>query len=289
MRTLNRRTLNRNCFYLLFLIAISLRAKDPVLELADKFFDSGFYEEAITEYERYIHFDSPEKDVSYAYYKIGLSYRNLHNLRKSSNALESSAQSTSSDSVRDERKIDMAVNYIAGGQYSEAKFLLLKLLSFSKTREIRRKSALFLGVANLYTFQWESAKDALKAYFEEGGNTKFARTVDSLLSSAEKLSYKSPTTARWLSTFIPGAGQIYSGNAGDGINAMVLNGSIIYFITYKLLKEEYGNAYIIYFFLFRRYYFGNIYRATKGAIDYNRDLNEETADSIFSLLRNIEE
>lgn len=266
-----------------------LGAKDKVLELADKFFDSNFYEEAITEYERYIHFDSPGKDISYAYYKIGLAYRNMHNPGKSLNALESSAQTASCDSIRDERKTDVAVNYIAWGRYSEAKFLLLKLVSFSKNPEIRRKSALFLGIANLYTFQWESAKDALKIYFEEGGNTKFARTVDSLLSRAEKLNYKSPTTARWLSTFIPGAGQIYAGNAGDGINAMVLNGSIIYFIVYKLLKEEYGNAYIIYFFLFRRYYFGNIYHARKEAIGYNRNLNEDTADSIFTLLKNIEE
>ncbi len=283
------KTLNRNYFYLLLLAAISLGAKDPVLELADKFFDSRFYDEAITEYERYIHFDSPEKDISYAYYKIGLSYRNMHALKKSTDALEASAQTAPSDSSRDERKIDIAVNNIARGRYSEAKFLLLKLLSFSKNPETRRKSALFLGITNLYTFQWESAKDAFETYFEEGGNTKFARTIDSLLSRAEKLNYKSPTTARWLSTFIPGAGQIYAGNAGDGIDAMVLNGSIIYFIVYKLLKEEYGNAYIIYFFLFRRYYFGNIYHAGKEAIGYNRNLNEETADSIFTLLKNIEE
>jgi TM2 domain-containing membrane protein YozV len=282
------KTLNRSYFYLFVFITAPLWARDEVLELADKFSDSGFYDEAITEYERYIHFDSPEKDISYAYYKIGLAYRNLHNLEASSHALEASAQAASSDSSRDERKIDIAVNNIARGRYNEAKFLLLKLLSFSKNPEIRRKSALFLGIANLYTFQWEPAKDALKIYFDEGGNAKFAHEVDTLLSLAENLNYKSPATAKWLSTFIPGAGQIYAGNPGDGINAMILNGSIIYFIVYKLLKEEYGNAYIIYFFLFRRYYFGNIYHAGKEAIGYNKNLNEETADSIFVLLKNIE-
>jgi tetratricopeptide (TPR) repeat protein len=282
-------TLNRNYFYLLLLVAVSLRAKDRVFELADKFFDFGFYDEAITEYERYIHFDNPEKDISYAYYKIGLAYRNMRALGKSTDAFETSAQCASGDSCRDERKIDIAVNNIARGRYNEAKFLLLKLLSFSEHSVIRRKSALFLGIANLYTFQWESAEEMLETYFEEGGNSKFARSVDSLLSSAEKLNYKSPTTAKWLSTFIPGAGQIYAGNAGDGINAMALNGSIIYFIVYKLLKEEYGNAYIIYFFLFRRYYFGNIYHAGKETMEYNRNLNEETADSIFTLLKKIEE
>jgi TM2 domain-containing membrane protein YozV len=281
--------LNRSYFYLLIFITTPLCAKDKVLELADKFFDSSFYDEAITEYERYIHFNGSEKDISYAYYKIGLAYRSMHNLEVSSNALEASSQTALNDSIRDERKIDIAINNIARGRYSEAKFLLLKLLSFSKNPETRRKASLFLGISYLYTFQWESAKDALQIYFKEGGDTKFAHSVDSLLSRAEDLDYKSPKTARWLSTFIPGAGQIYAGNAGDGINATVLNGSIIYFITYKLLKKEYGNAYIIYFFLFRRYYFGNIYHATKEAIDYNKNLKEETADSIFTLLRNIEE
>lgn len=280
--------MNRSYFYLLVFITTPLCAKDKVLELADNFFDSSFYDEAITEYERYIHFNGSRKEISYAYYKIGLAYRSMHNLGASSNALEASSQTTLNDSTRDERKIDIAVNNIARGRYNEAKFLLLKLVSFSKIPEIRRKSALFLGIAHLYTFQWKSAKEALQIYLEEGGNTKFAYTVDSLLSRAENLNYKSPATARWLSTFIPGAGQIYAGNPGDGINAMVLNGSIIYFITYKLLKEEYGNAYIIYFFLFRRYYLGNIYHARKEAMEYNRNLNEETADSIFTLLKNIE-
>ena len=281
--------LSKSYFYLLTLTAIQLLGKDMVLTLADKFFDLGFYEEAITEYKRYIHFNAVTGEVSYTYYKIGLAYREEHNLKKSLAALEASAQTAISDSIREERKIDIAVTYIAEGSYSKAKFILLKLLSFSKTPEIKRKASLFLCVAHLYTYQWKSAKDAIQIYFEEEGNNEFAEGLDSLLSAAENMNYKSPTTARWLSTFIPGAGQMYAGNVGNGINALLLNGANIYFIIYKLLKEEYGNAYIIYFFLFRRYYFGNIYHAKKEAMDYNRSLNEQTADSVLTLLEMIEE
>ena len=260
-----------------------------VLNLADKFFDLNFYEEAITEYERYIHFNAEAQEVSYAYYKIGLANRRRHNLEKSLNALESSARTAVSDSIREERKIDIAVTYIAEGRYDKAKIILLKLLSFSKISEIKRKASLFLCIAHLYTYEWKSAKDALQVYFEEEGNNGFADGLDSLLSEAEDMNYKSPTTAKWLSTFIPGAGQMYAGDVGNGINALILNGANIYFIAYKLLNKEYGNAYIIYFFLFRRYYFGNIYHARKGAVEYNRSLNEQTADSILTLLKRIEE
>lgn len=259
------------------------------LNLADRFFDSDFYEEAITEYERYIHFNTAGEEVSYAYYKIGLAYRSKRNLKKSLEALEASAQVATRDSIREERKIDIAVTCIAEGRYDKAKFILLKLLSFSNFSEIKRKSSLFLCIAHLYTYQWESAKDAIQIYFEEEGNSRFAEELDSLLSAAENMNYKSPTAARWLSTFIPGTGQMYSGNVGDGINALLLNGANIYFIIYKLLKEEYGNAYIIYFFLFRRYYFGNIYHAKKEAIEHNRKLNEHTADNVLTLLKKIEE
>jgi tetratricopeptide (TPR) repeat protein len=283
------RILNRIYLYFLTLITIPLYGKDMALNLADRFFDLDFYEEAITEYKRYIHFNAATGEESYAYYKIGLAYRNEHNLKKSLEALEASAQAATRDSVREERKIDIAVTYIAEGKYDKAKFIFLKLLSFSKIPETKRKASLFLSVAYLYTYQWESARDALKIYFEEEGNSVFAESLDSLLSAAEDMNYKSPTTAKWLSTFIPGTGQMYAGNVGDGINAFLLNSANIYFIIYKLLKEEYGNAYIIYFFLFRRYYFGNIYHARKEAIEYNRKLNEHTADSVLTLLRKIEE
>ena len=276
--------LNRTYLYFLTLISVPLCGKDKVLDLADRFFDLGFYEEAITEYKRYILFNAPSGEASYAYYKIGLSLRKEHKLKESLQALEASVQAAISDSIREERKIDIAVTYIAEGRYDKAKFILLKLISFSNISETRRKASLFLGVAHIYCYEWELARDALRGYFKEGGNAVFAHTVDTLLSSAEKMNYKSTTTAKRLSTFLPGTGQMYTGNVGDGINALLLNGANIYFIVYKLLKEEYGNAYLIYFFLFRRYYFGNIYYARKGAVDYNRRLNEQTADSIFNLL-----
>ncbi len=280
--------LNRSFLFFLICFCVPLYGRDAVLDLADKFFDSDFYEEAITEYQRYIFFNKNGKEVSYAYYKIGLAYRNMYDMEKSLSALEFSAQTTSSDTIRCERKIDIAVNYIAWRRYSKAKFILLKLISFSEIPEIRKKASLFLGIAHLYCYEWESAKDALEMYFKENGESETVYLIDSLLSQAENINYKSPTTAKWLSTFIPGTGQIYAGDAGNGINALVLNGANIYFIIYKLLKEEYGNAYIIYFFLFRRYYLGNIYNARKEAKEYNRRINEETAENVFNLLKEIE-
>jgi TM2 domain-containing membrane protein YozV len=279
------RILSKSFLCLLTFVYMPLFGKDWVLELADEFFESDFYEEAITEYERYIFFNDSGREVSYAYYKIGLANRNMRNLERSSDAFELSAHVAFSDTTKDERKIDIAVNYIAGGEYSKAKFLLLKLISFSKIPDIRKKASLFLGISHLYCYEWESAKDALEVYFRCEKNRKAAHMVGSLLLEAENIKYKSPTTAKWLSTFIPGTGQMYDGNAGSGINALVLNGANIYFIIYKLLKEEYGNAYLIYFFLFRRYYMGNIYNAKKEAREYNRRMNEQTAEKIFDLLK----
>ena len=269
------------CFYM------PLLGKDTVLRLADDFFTADFYEEAITEYQRYIFFNDRVREVSYAYYKIGLAYRNMRNLEKSSDAFELSAHVAFSDTAKDKRKIDIAVNCIAGGEYSKAKFILLRLVAFSGVPEIRRKASLFLGVAHLYCYEWESAKDALEVYFRYEKNEEAGYIVDSLLIDAENIKYKSPTTARWLSTFVPGTGQMYAGNAGSGINALVLNGANIYWIIYKLLKEQYGNAYLIYFFLFRRYYMGNIYNARKEAREYNRRINEQTAEKIFDLLEEV--
>lgn len=283
------RVLSKSSLYLLTsLFYLSLFGRDEVLDLADKFFDLNFYEEAITEYQRFIFFNNAGENVGYAYYKIGLAYRNMYDMEKSLEFFEYSVQTTSSDIKKQERKIDIAVNYIAWRKYSKAKFILLKLISFSKIPEIRRKASLFLGITHLYCYEWEDAKAALNLYFKEEGKNRTVYRIDSLLTEAKKIKYKSPETAKWLSIFVPGTGQIYAGEAGNGLNALVLNGANIYFIIYKLLKEEYGNAYLIYYFLFRRYYLGNIYNAKKEAREYNKKMDEKTAENIFNLLKSVE-
>lgn len=262
-------------------------AEDMALSFAERFFDSGNYEEAITEYKRFIFFNPQSDSIDYAYYKIGLAYRNQERWKESMDALRQSIQTASNDSIRNEREIALAIVLIASGDYSTAEFQLLRVESFTQFQTLKRKSAFFRGVASLYSFKWEEAREAFQVYFNSYSSTKSSHTaiiVDSLLLAAQDLNYKSPKLAKLLSTFLPGAGQIYVGDWRKGMNALAINLATSYLLVSNIIEGNYLDVLASYFSIFRRYYYGNRYHAEKIAQDYNNHLNKKLARNILELL-----
>ena len=79
---------------------------------------------------------------------------------------------------------------------------------------------------------------------------------------------RSPSTARWLSTFLPGAGQIYAGRYGNGAISALLNGAFFYFLGKAVSDERWVDAAFIYF-LGARFYWGGRQNAARFASEYN--------------------
>lgn len=264
------------------LIVVCGSPEDIALKYGDSFYDAGYYEEAITDYKRFLYFNPRSERVSYAYYKIGLAERNRRRWERSVEALRYAIELAPDDSIRNEREIALAVTLIAGGKYSSAEILLLRVGLKSGIADIRRRALFFRGIACLYRFKWESAREAFGGYFK--GEPEIGAEIESLLCQAQTLTYKSPGLARWLSTFLPGLGQIYVGDWESSLNALILNGGLGSAIVYKILRADYGNAWVIYHFLFRRFYFGNRYHAGRIARGHNSRLNQWWAQRILDRL-----
>lgn len=264
-------------------------SKNLALDLAERFFDSGNYEEAITEYKRFIFYNPQSESISYAYYKIGLAYRNEKKWNESINALHLSIQTATSESIKNEREIALAVVLIASGNYSDAEFQLLKVESFSPFLLLRRKAAFFRGIASLYAHKWKDARTAFQKYFKEDSlfeSSVLSRSLDSLLLLAQYLKYKSPRLAKILSTILPGSGQIYAGDILNGLNSLVINSLTGYLLVSSLIKGDFTGAILIYVPLFQRYYLGNRFRAEKIAENYNKKLNEKIINNILRTILN---
>ena len=260
----------------------SLFARDLALELGDWLLDTGCYEDAVTEYKRFIFFNPVSDSVSYAYYKIGLAYRNEHKWTESLHALQQAIQTAPSDSVRDEAKIALAITLIASGNYGAAELELLKIELFSSSESLKKKAAFFRGISNLYTFKWDEARNAFKKYFND--TTIVGRQVDSLLAVSQQLRYKSPRLARFLSTILPGAGQIYVGDWRNGINALAINIVTGYVVVSSLIEHRYNDAFLSFTSIFQRYYLGNRQHATKIAQNHNLHLNRLLAEHVLQNL-----
>ena len=272
---------------ILFLTTFSA-ADDLALDLAGKFFNSGDYYNSITEYKRFIFFNSNTKNdnLSYVHYKIGLAYRNQKKWQECINAFQKSIQTAATEGIRDERKIALAIALIASGHYSTAEFLLIKVEMFSRIPKLKQKAAFFRAISAVYSFKWNQAREAFHSYSINTKNEsqETFKQIDSLLAEAQDVKYKSPKLAKMLSTILPGSGQIYAGDWGNGVNALLINAATGYLFVNDVLNHQYLMAIFSSLFLFQRFYSGNKSNAEKSAKKYNERKNQLFAAKILEIL-----
>jgi tetratricopeptide (TPR) repeat protein len=267
-------------FTLLFLANIGL--SDDIITLADSLSKQGKYDEAVTEYKRFIFFNPDYVDNSQILYKMGLAYRAEHDWHHALDAMETSITLTQDPEIANERRLSLATTLIASKNYNLAKLDLVRILDSTKDNSLSRKALYFSGVASIYSFDWDATEKNFNDFYNDSNN-KSARELNSVLLRA-KDSYKSTTTAKILSTIIPGAGQVYAGNWHDGLNAFILNGVIIGFIANSVYKKDYRDALLITFLLSYRYYKGNIYHAEKDVEKYNDVVDLRTAKKALKIV-----
>ena len=257
-------------------------ASDDALKLADWMLKSGSYDEAITEYKRFIFFNPESDHIGYAQYRMGLAYRAVHNWQEAVDVFKASISAAGDSKTADERRIVLATTLIASGNYSLARLELLKVLN----QPLRFKSLYFDGIASLYMFDWDASQEAFSRFYSEHADTNRTREIDSILLKTRQ-SYRSAELARSLSTILPGLGQVYAGNWRDGLNALVLNGIFAGFIANAIHRRDYKDAAFI-SYISLRYYIGNRRRAEVDVRQYNESLNRRSALKILKLVRSDE-
>ncbi|MBD3373615.1 hypothetical protein GF406_01150 [candidate division KSB1 bacterium] len=271
--------------FLLLIVSFS-HAKDVCLSSADKFYEIGNYDLAITEYKRFIFFNPNDETASNIYYKIGLAFRNQAKWSEAIQSIGKSISLTTQDSIKDDRGISKAIIYISKSDFSSAEFELLRIANFSKYHSLRKKANFFLGVCYLYTAKWEDSRLSFNHCFTNSPSVR--SKIDSLLEFSSNLKYKSPRLARWLSTFLPGSGQIYGGDTKNGINALILNSLTSYLLIDSLIENRLKDALIGNITLFERYYRGNRYNAEQIIKIYNMRISQNFAKNILDYLNKME-
>lgn len=270
-------------FILINALSILFAVTDPALQAGYMFYNEGLYEEAITEYKRYIFFNPTGDQTGDAYQRIALAYRDQQKWNQAIDAFRMAVQTAHSDSLRHRAELALAVTYIASGNYSAAEIVLLKLEMSGPQPGIEARAVFLRAIATVYAKKWDQAQAAFDAYFLHNPDPTMQAKVDSLIRATKEFYYLSPESARQLSAIIPGLGQIYAGDWGNGLNALLLNGSMIAWMGYKVYNRYFGDAWTIYYFLFRRYYAGSMYNAERIAEEHNEALDKNQAQQIIDL------
>ncbi|MFQ6002404.1 MAG: tol-pal system YbgF family protein [Candidatus Zixiibacteriota bacterium] len=257
-----------------------------ILDFAENLFNLERYEEAITEYKRFIFFNPDDHRIDHAFHKLGLCYKAQGNWEKAIKALRMSIQTADDDSLKEERKVESGIIQIACGKYSQAQLQLLRVAHFGKYPSTKKKAQFFLGVCYIYLFDWVNAKKALSDFYSGCNQQSYVEKkelVDSLLINAQSLPYKSVGTAKVLSTFLPGAGQLYVGNWKKSLNALAINSATAFLLWDSIENKDYLSVSFS-GFLFLRYYLGNRYHAVQDVKRYNERMNIKQTEKILKIL-----
>lgn len=124
-------------------------------------------------------------------------------------------------------------------------------------------------------YKWKDAKNFLlkynNFYFRNDSIKRmyYKNIIDSLYNSAILPKLKSVNKSIILSTFIPGAGQIYTRNYSEGIIAFVSNASIVAVSLLGIYYQYYFTSIIAGSSLLAKFYTGNLNRAEFLAHQYN--------------------
>ena len=255
-------------------------AEVPPLSLGRHLTAQGNYDAAITEYKRFLFFHPEDTRVGEVYYNIALAYRAQGLWTEAVAAFRAATYLTTDAETKSEYQLELAVTLIAVQDYDLARLELIKVTMRAPSAQLYRRALFLQAVAYIYQFRWEEARESLRNYTTD-------ERLDMLFDAATDMPLKSARLARVLSTIFPGAGQVYVGDWGDGLNALLLNGALGFLTIDAALDGHYIDAALWGGLIFWRYYRGNTYRAGHAAEQFNLQESRRAADAILQRLQQI--
>ena len=262
-----------------------------LLEVGDQFFQSENYTAAITEYQRLLLFWPQTAYLPYVYYRMGLAYQRLGEDRLAISFLKRGMMLAPSAELKWRLRFQLAWAFLGSGKYDLAVLEFFKIETGVKDVRLQKAARLFRGLVYVHQHNWIEARKVFTMLQTDHAcdedsialvtiNNRLARLI-------EKPQVKDPRIAKWLSTFLPGAGQLYSGYLFMAFNALALNGANTYFVWRSLMRQNYLDLGLTVTLLWWRYYHGNRFRAEylarKANLEYQQSMTQQLYRAIQQL------
>jgi TM2 domain-containing membrane protein YozV len=241
---------------------------------ADSLYSAGRLSQALPVYQRAAFFMRPVVDPE-VLCRIADCFYDTGDFEKALEFYDHSYFAQPDDSIKKEVLFRKSACYLRTHNYNFALMELLNLDdSLSPGFDARRN--FYLGMA------WYGLEDFTKAgdYFEKAApDPQKRQEIHEIFANQKKFYRPKPRLASWLSVFVPGAGQIYSGEVTAGINSLVLTGFFVGLGFYIATVTSPVDALFTALPWFQRYYQGGFQRAAdfariKRAANRNLIFNE---------------
>lgn len=248
----------------------------------EQLFESGDYQAARLAYKRLFFYrpDTEFRDV--ADYRIAQSYYYQNRPERAEHLFREFLTVHPNSTFRSRSQLMIGQLQFDVGEYSLARTTLFELLHSNEDTEVMAAAHYLRGWCYVYTSDWNKAiaelrrVDTLQTDTFQGKNTR--QLADTLFEKTP-LPHKSPQIAGWLSTVVPGSGQLYVGRVKEGILAAVLSGTFIYLIADAIRERRYVDCAGI-SLIGWQFYWGNRVEAQRFASEYNAYRERELIETL---------
>jgi TM2 domain-containing membrane protein YozV len=251
------------------------------LELANNAFQIGDYYSAKSAYTRAAYFTLDSHIKKHCYLQLAQIELEDQNIDGAVNRLRDAAFEEIDQSKKNRINLQRIKLIILKEDFKNANFEFLQLNIDSNSVEFIDYT-LLKGMLALGLEDYESAKSSF-AYLARTDEDKMK--IYSLLDDMQK-KFKKPLRARFLSTMLPGLGQIYVGDVKNALNSFVLVTGLSVLLYTTAVSYGFWQAMFAVAPWIQRYYFGGGVNASRLAEIKNRRIKSEHLQEVIAIISN---
>jgi tetratricopeptide (TPR) repeat protein len=243
--------------------------------------NSRNFKSAISTYERVIFFDNEKSYTQQAYYNIADCHLSLNEPNKQLKALDKAIVFAANDTLANDIALEKTFYLLLNKYWKKA---LQELYSIEPlTKDQKRLHHYYLGAVLYATDDFVRSEFHFQKLVIETEDS--LRIAEIFKKSKSKLNPKRAAWAKRISFFIPGSGQIASGNIKGGINSIVLLGGLGY--LYINTVENYGllSGMITVLPWLSRYHIGGAENAEESMLTRQEKLKSKYFDELVDIVR----
>ena len=246
---------------------------DQLLQFAEQLLQEGEYFRAITEFRRF-RFDYPDDPrQAMALFRIGQAYFRGQQYQEALQTFRDVSQTYPDSPYGREAWLWQGESLIQQTQFAAAEQAYTAFIERHADASTIPYARYQKGWMLLYRRQWQAAATELQQIPDSSFLYPAAQQLALEAQEGSQRPRKSPFLAGALSTFLPGAGQLYNGRRGDAFLTFLLNGLFITGMIEAIQHDQLAIAGVLGFFQ-AGWYGGNIYSAVNGAHKHNRHMDE---------------
>jgi TolA-binding protein len=241
--------------------------------------DSGAFDEAIAEFNRFVFFFPDDERAPRALFQTGMAHFGAGRFAAAASIFDRQTADDADSPLGSDAFFMLSRCHARQGMIEQAMVDLHNLMAVSSNTAVLDRARYELGWLHVEQGRWKDARQAFGRISPE--NRDRFRVVDLTedLARSDAIAVKDPATAGMLS-IVPGGGQLYCQRYQDAMAAFLINAGLIWAAWEAFDNEQYALGGVISFVEFG-FYAGNIYGAVSGAHKYNRDRTSEFRESLY--------